>query len=433
MNYKVLFSFFPIAVQILFVSCSGDERERGEKYLTYWPAANQQEIDLATKIVEKWNNIHPEFPVIMEPIPSGQSSEEVLLAAIAGKTTPDICSNIWPGVMEQYVEAGAVVNLDTMPGFDSLLTARIPETVVEGYSSSDGKYYQFPWKSNPVLFIYNKRYFDVLGVDSLPQSYSEFYKIAQKIKEMPMDDGLPLKWMHYRNVLPLWWQRLFDFYPFYITASGGKTLLKDGEVDFDNEIAVKVFEFFAKGYEKGYVSKSLLQMEDLFIKEKVLADIVGPWRVSHLSKFAPDLDYTYGPLPRPDGSSGPGLSYADPKSIVIFNTTPYPKMAWEFVKFLVSEESDRMLLDMTAQLPIRNGLLEKEVFKEFFEANPELKVFANQVSYAVGVDRTIYLQEIFDIISQEFDAACVHRVKTPSEGIRDAAKRVRLLLERDRT
>ena len=222
------------------------------------------------------------------------------------------------------------------------------------------------------------------------------------------------------------------FYPFYIAASGGKTLLKDGKVDFDNEIAVKVFEFFAEGYEKGYVSKSILQMEDLFIKEKVLADIVGPWRVSHLAKFAPDLEFTYGPLPRPDGSEGPALSYADPKSIVIFNTTPYPKMAWEFVKFLVSEESDRMLLDMTAQLPIRSGLLEKKLFSEFFEANPGLKLFADQIPYTVGVDKTIYLQEIFDIISQEFDAASVYRVKTPKEGIRDAAKRVRLLLERDR-
>ena len=211
MIYRALASFYPIALLILFVSCSGNERELGEKYLTYWPAANQQEIDLAKKIVEKWNTLHPEFPVRMEPIPSGQSSEEVLLAAIAGKTTPDICSNIWPGVMEQYVEAGAVVNLDTMPGFDSLMTARIPESLMEGYSSSDGKYYQMPWKSNPVLFIYNKRYFDILGIDTLPQSYSEFYEIARKIKDMPVNDGLPLQWIHYRNILPIWWQRLFDF------------------------------------------------------------------------------------------------------------------------------------------------------------------------------------------------------------------------------
>ena len=61
-----------------------------------------------------------------------------------------------------------------------------------------------------------------------------------------------------------------------------------------------------------------------------------------------------------------------------------------------------------------------------------MRLFAEQIPYAVGVDRTIYLQEIFDIISQEFDAACVHGVKTPEEGISDAAKRVRLLLDRDR-
>ncbi len=428
---KVLLAIF-FSVQVFFISCFGTTSERAEKYLTYWPAANQQEIDLAEIVVEKWNSLHPEFPVRMEPIASGQSSEEVLLAAIAGGTTPDICSNIWPGVLEQYVEAQVVVLLDTMPGFDSLITSRIPDRLVSGYASSDGKYYQIPWKSNPVLFIYNTNYFDALGIENVPTTYKEFDNVARKVLEVSKKGELPLKWMHYRNVLPLWWQRLFDFYPFYIAASGGKTLLKDGRVDFDNEIAVKVFEFFATGYREGYVSKSILQMEDLFIKGKVLADIVGPWRVSHLAKFAPQINYKYGPLPRPEDTSGPPLTYADPKSIVIFKTTPYTIMAWEFVKFMVSEESDRLLLEIATQLPIRKNLLENETFDGFFKKNPKLRLFADQVTYAVGVDRTIYLQEIFDIISQEFEAACIHHVKTPREGIDDAAKRVRILLARDR-
>ncbi len=429
---KISLFTFGIALQMLFYSCIGNGGERSEKYLTYWPAANQHEINLAKAVVAEWNSLHPDFPVRMEPIPSGQSSEEVLLAAIAGGTTPDICSNIWPGVMEQYVEAGAVLNLNTLSGFDSLLTSRIPERLIPGYASSDGKYYQMPWKSNPLMFIYNKGYFDVLGIDSLPDTYSEFENVAGKVRQIAEKGELPLRWMHYRNTLPIWWQRLMDFYPFYITASGGRTLLKDGEVDFENEIAVDVFEFFAMVYKNGFASKSLLQMEDLFIKEKVLADIVGPWRVAHLAKFGPHIEYAWGPLPRPDGSAGPALTYADPKSIVIFTTTPYPKKAWEFVKFMVSKESDRMLLELTSQMPVRKNLLEDEMFSDFFQKNPKLRVFAENVPYSVGLDRTIYLQEIFDIISQEFEAACIHQVKTPKEGIKDAAKRVRILLERDR-
>lgn len=432
LNYKILLLVTILSLKILLISCSKNSSERTEKYLTYWPAANQQEIDLAEIVVGKWNSIHPDFPVRMAPISSGQSSEEVLLAAIAGGTTPDICSNIWPGVLEQYVEAQAVVLLDTLSGFDSLITSRIPDRLVSGYASSDGKYYQIPWKSNPVLFIYNTNYFDVLNVENVPRTYQEFDDLAKKVFEISKTGETPLKWIHYRNVLPQWWQRLFDFYPFYIAASGGKTLLKDGKVDFDNEAAIKVFEFFASGYRKGYVSKSILQMEDLFIKEKVLADIVGPWRVSHLAKFAPHINYKYGPLPRPAKVTGPPLTYADPKSIVIFKTAPYPKMAWEFVKFMVSEESDRLLLEIATQLPIRKNLLGNDVFNDFFERNPKLTLFAEQVTYAVGVDKTIYLQEIFDIISQEFEAACIHHIKTPREGINAAAKRVRLLLARDR-
>ena len=191
-------------------------------------------------------------------------------------------------------------------------------------------------------------------------------------------------------------------------------------------------ELFATEYREGFVSKSINPGEDLFIKGKVLADIVGPWKVAHLAKFGPDIDYTYGPLPRPEGLTGPVLTYADPKSIVIFSTTPYPKKAWEFVKFMVSKESDRMLMEIATQMPVRKNLLEDEMFSDFFQKNPKLRVFAENVPYAVGLDRSIYLQEIFDIISQEYDAACIYRVKSPREGIKDAAIRVRVLLARDR-
>lgn len=382
-------------------------------------------------MIAEWNKIHPDFPVRMQPIPAGQSSEEVLLAAIAGGTTPDICSSIWPGVMEQYVEAGAVVRLDTMSQFDSLMTSRIPEGMIEGYRSLDMNIYQIPWKSNPILPQYNIGYFDTLGIDAPPETYSEYYKIADKITSDFSDTDSRLRWMHDPNILPLWWQRFFDFYTFYIAASGGRTLLYEGEVDFENETAVKVFEFFARGYRHGYMPRSVFQ-EDVFLNEKILLHVTGPWNVSYLAKFKPELKYQFGPVPRPDGSEGHAYTFGDPKSIVVFATTPYPQMSWEFVKFMLSRQNDRKLLDITAQLPVRKDLLVDELFSEYFEENPELKIFAEQIPYTVGFDKSPYLQEIFDIISQEYEAACIYDVKTPEKAVADAAKRVRSLINRDR-
>src|SRR2546425_7467571 len=53
-----------------------------------------------------------------------------------------------------------------------------------------------------------------------------------------------------RDIRPIWWQRLFDFYPFFIGASGGSTLFRNDDVAFENRAAVDVFAFFQERSEE---------------------------------------------------------------------------------------------------------------------------------------------------------------------------------------
>jgi len=85
----------------LLAGCS-EQRGSGPRgssgvVLTYWPAPNPQEILLADSLVRVWNRLHPEIRVEMQPIPVSISTEEVLLAAIAGKTTPTSVPISGPG------------------------------------------------------------------------------------------------------------------------------------------------------------------------------------------------------------------------------------------------------------------------------------------------------------------------------------------------
>ena len=75
---------------------------------------------------------------------------------------------------------------------------------------------------------------------------------------------------------------------------------------------------------------------------------------------------------------------------------------------MVSRGNDKRLLELTNQLPIRSGLLHDSLFFSYFDKNSTYKLFAEMIPRTVGADRSIYLQEIFDIISQEFDEACLH-------------------------
>ena len=82
----VFFSLFQI-------SCSS-RSERNPNHLIYWSSNNTQEIEFARYIVNGWNKKNPSETVSFQPVPEGQSSEEIILAAVVGKTTPDIYSNM---------------------------------------------------------------------------------------------------------------------------------------------------------------------------------------------------------------------------------------------------------------------------------------------------------------------------------------------------
>ena len=421
----------------LLISCSGNQNQSSlnhnrAKKLTYWSSSNPQEFKLARELVQAWNKQHPEIPVKLQPLPASQSSEEVLLAAIAGKTTPDLCSNMWPGAMDEFIAAGGLVRLDTFPDFRSYITSRVPEDQLKTFQAPDGGYYQIPWKTNPIMVFYNKKIFKKAGVKAPLETYSQFLAAAEKIVRDFDGDGQIDHWMLYRDIKPIWWQRLFDYYPLYICASGGKTLFRGDSLIFNNQASVKVFRFFQTMYHKGYMPVTQFQ-GDQFLAGHLATQISGPWLVATIRKYAPpDFEYGIMPIPRPDDYRGPVYTYGDPKNISIFNTTKYPKEAWQFAKWLISRHADKRLLEICDQIPMRKNLLSDSLFADYFKQKPVMKKFALQAPYTRGVDGVADLKEIFNAISQEYEASVIYGRRSPEEAVRRAARRVEVIREWNR-
>ncbi len=406
--------------------------ESGKTRLVYWTAPNPDELALARELVAEWMAANPDVEVVVQPIPAGQSSEEVLLAAVAAGTTPDLCSNIWPGIVEDFVEAGALVPLDQFPDFDSLLDARIPETVRASFRSRDGHFYQLPWKTNPVMMFYNVQRLREAGLEQPPRTYGEYLEAARRIVADTDGDGLLDRWMGYRDIRPIWWQRYFDYYAFYIAASGGRTLFdRQGNLAIDTMASNRVFAFFARLYAMGAFPKAVWTSGgSRFIQEQLATDFTGPWHLIWLEKNAPpDLTYDVAPIPVPDDHEGPVYTYGDYKNIVIFSTTQHPEVAWRLARFLVSRKADRRLLERTRQIPVRRGLLDDPYFAPVFERYPILRHFAAQAAYTRSVDSVPDLKEILDALAQEFEAAAVYGVRSPAEATRRALRRIQMILD----
>ncbi|MFC2134707.1 extracellular solute-binding protein [Bacteroidota bacterium] len=410
------------------VGCNSSDDENG-KTLLYWSSNNTHEIEFAQKVVPEWNKNNPDKPVAFQPVPEGRSSEEVILAAVVGETTPDIYSNMWQGDVEAYAQAGVLIPLDTLEGFLEYIYERCDSSVVEEVTSQDGHIYQVPWKINPIMLIYNKNILHEIGFENPPSTYSEYLEACKRFQKDTDGDGYIDRWFGYAEVQVLWWQRFFDFYPLYLAASGGGNLVKNNKAVFNNKYAIEVFTFLQELYSKNYFSvERLAARQDVFLAGVIATRFVGPWEIAHAERFKPEgFEYDYTFVPMPDGLDGPAYTYGDPKNIVIFNTCSDPESAWRFLHFMISYENDLELMKFTAQLPRRKNIDEGAEYAKFFEDNPKMKAFARQSKYVKGTDSSPVLKEVFDLISQEYEACVVYRIKTPEKAIQDAADAVNLL------
>jgi multiple sugar transport system substrate-binding protein len=424
---KISSIFLLLLILIIMNSCrhGGNAGE-----MLFWSSNNSQEISYVAEKIEQWDSLHPGRPIRFQPIPEGQSSEEIILASVVGGTTPAIYANMWQGNVEMYARAGVLVMLDTMPGFLDMISERCSPEAIKEITSNDGHIYQVPWKVNPIMMLYNINIFKEAGIENFPGTYNGYLEAGRLISKKDIN-GYPDRWIGYTSVQPIWYQRLFNFYPLYLAASGGAPLIEGKRAVFNNRYAVEVFAFLQELYRKDYYSKQqMTASQDPFVMERVATLITGPWEVPYLEKFKPpDLAYGFEPMMVPEETDKPRYSYGDPKNIVIFKTCKYPLTAWEFLKTLISKQGDLDLLRITGQFPRRKNIAADPTFEAYLNENPGLKPFAIQADYIRGVDNNPNIVEVFDIISQEYEACVMYGRKSPEKAIKDAADAVDVLLK----
>ena len=266
---------YRLTVFILFISIviSSCKSSKDSDHLLFWSSNNAPEIAYSRNLIGQWNQKHPEKQIKFQPVPEGQSSEEIILASVVGKTTPDIYANMWQGSVEMFANAGVLIPFDTLAGFMEFIKARCSAEVIDEITSSDGHIYQVPWKVNPIMTLYNKGLLESVGIDSLPKTYSLYLEAGNKLKKDKDGDGYVDRWVGYTTVKVIWYQRLFNFYPMYLAASDGAPLIKDNKAAFNNPYAIGVFRFLQELYNRDYFSRQrMYNLSHIKCQEKNLSN-----------------------------------------------------------------------------------------------------------------------------------------------------------------
>jgi multiple sugar transport system substrate-binding protein len=206
--------------------------------------------------------------------------------------------------------------------------------------------------------------------------------------------------------------------------------VSEREVLFENASAVAAFAVLGRAFEEGLLPRSNFEGRDPFVDGTVAMKLVGPWFLWELERMkVQGLQYGIAPVPAPDGAgAGDSYAFADIKGITVFATTRHPEAAVRFAAFLTSPEADRMLIEEAAQLPYRRGLAGDPRMAAAIARWPGLDRYAAQVERSRDVDLHPDVVEVFDILSEAYEASAIYGRVPAGQAVRAAAAEAREVL-----
>ena len=282
----------------LTAACGGgggsSDAESATGDIKVWLSNNPEEIAWGKAMVADWNKANPDEKVTAQEIPAGKTSEEVIGAAITAGNAPCLVFNTSPAAVPQFQKQGGLVALDDFSDGTDYVEDRSGDAA-DQYTSPDGKFYQIPWKQNPVMIFYNKDLMKKAGVDPAEpplSTYDDFLATSKKIVDSGAADYA---------IAPAptseFFQSWFDFYPLYAAASGGQQTIEDGKATFDDTAGKDVWDFWSQMYADGYSPKEAYN-GDSFADGKSAMAVVGPWAVA---VYGDKVNWGVAPVPTKDG------------------------------------------------------------------------------------------------------------------------------------
>ncbi len=252
--------------------------------MMYWnkEATVKPFLDLAAK---KLPNIELEFNFVS--VDNFNGTLDTQLQAGEG---PDILP---AGQSEAYVNAGYLVDLSGQSFIKKYSRASIDAISV------NGKPYGVPGISWFEGVFYNKALFEKHGL-SVPKTFDEMMALHQKL----VDLGIKPQAWGAKSWEPFAKSPLGLAIVDYLQTEEGKgfdATIRDGSGKFAGSALKPIFEKWLQYFEKGYVSKDMLQVDyDSALKEFATGKAAmwesGPWAVNAIKQTNPDLDFDMMPF-----------------------------------------------------------------------------------------------------------------------------------------
>jgi multiple sugar transport system substrate-binding protein len=419
-----------LCIMLFVAGCSQKPKESSSVvHLRFSVLGSKQESDLGNSLARDFEKTHPNIKIDVEPV-AGMGYDMKLIMQSAAGTVPDVlfmADSLVPQFIKFKVVRDLTDDIKNDPTFD--LKDIYPEMLSTGMDSR-GHIYMLPRELGAVVMFYNKTLFKRAGVPYPTRNwtYDEFLADAKKLTIKDKDGSV--KQYGFSGMYS--WPGL---YPEWIASQGGSVLSKDGRVTLSSPASLKGLRTLTD-----LVTKYGVAMPP---NQSLTAPGIDPFaagKVAMVPQIFPQVpqfratmkqfewDAQVMPAGRVRrvvniGAAGFGISAS----------TKHPKESWEFLKYILSKDGQRIFGATGSGIPALKSLAHDPSWRKTKENPKDLDAFIDSVKYGMSMKTVLTFSdsEISDRVNEAFEKVFTSGVPM-EDAFKEADVKINKILAKER-
>lgn len=355
-----------------------DASEVDKTTISFWHSmggVNGQAIDT---LVQKFNDEN-EYGITVEAEYQGSYDDALnkLKSAQIGNMGADLVQVYEIGT-RFMIESGWIVPMQSMVNADEYDTSVLESNLAAYYTIND-MLYSMPFNSSTPLMYYNKDMFDAAGITEIPDSLESIAQIGDKLLDSGAQEVMSL------GIYGWFFEQFIGKQGLeYANNGNGRTEAATAVAFDENGAAANILNEWKNLYDLGYApnvgkggdagladfsaGKSAITLGSTASLKQILQDVDGKFEVG--TAYFPKVKSTDEGGVSIGGASLWALDNNDPKKL---------RATWEFVKFLISPESQAFWNAETGYFPVNVDAHDEDVFNENIEKYPQFETAIDQL------------------------------------------------------
>lgn len=347
--------------------------------ISFWHSmggVNGQAIDT---LVKKFNDEN-EYGITVKAQYQGEYDDSLnkLKSAQIGNMGADLVQ-VYEIGSRFMIESGWITPMQQMIDADSYDLSQI-EPNLAAYYTIDNQLYSMPFNSSTPIMYYNKEMFEKAGITEIPDSLEGIEAVGEKLlNEGGAGQVISL------GIYGWFFEQFIGKQGLEYANNGNGRTEPATAVAFDeNGAAENILTAWKSLYDKGYApnvgkggdagladfsaGKSAITLGSTASLKQILQDVNGKFEVG--TAYFPKVKSTDEGGVSIGGASLWALNNNDAKKT---------RATWEFVKFLISPDSQAYWNAQTGYFPVTTAAQEEPVFKENVEKYPQFQTAIDQL------------------------------------------------------